>query len=190
MTSKDVREALEKAGLAWKPEQELRTGEPAILFSPYDEDLNCEGGLIWVSGGWGKAAIVSNSWRGESIRNPPTLALPLSAIRALFPRDQEERKMGTKNDPGRFDCHGNAAPDEPIFTLRGKDRHAAMLVRLWAQLRAAEGEPEDVCQEAMRCADAMDNWREQHDGKAADDELAAAVRALGVLVNHYRRGKP
>ena len=28
--------------------------------------------------------------------------------------------MGTKNNPGRFDCYGNAEPDEPIFVLLGR----------------------------------------------------------------------
>lgn len=38
--------------------------------------------------------------------------------------------MGTKNNPGTFDCYANAAPDEPMFVLLGRDKHAPLLVRL------------------------------------------------------------
>lgn len=68
--------------------------------------------------------------------------------------------MGTKNNPGKFDCYANAAPDEPMFVLLGRDRHAAGLVRLWALLRHSEGAtraPNKVA-EALTCADAMDAW--------------------------------
>lgn len=66
--------------------------------------------------------------------------------------------MGTKNNPGEFDCYQNAKPDEPMFVLLGRDRHAAGLVRLWALLRHKAGEDEAVVQEALRCADTMDVW--------------------------------
>lgn len=46
--------------------------------------------------------------------------------------------MGTKNDPGEFDCYARAHPDEPLFTLLGRDRLAPGLVRLWAALRSGE----------------------------------------------------
>ena len=29
--------------------------------------------------------------------------------------------MGTKNNPGDYDCHAAAKPDEPVFTLRAHD---------------------------------------------------------------------
>jgi len=64
--------------------------------------------------------------------------------------------MGTKNNPGDFDCYANAEPDEPIFVLLGRDRHAPSLVRLWALLRSAEGEDEAKVSEALACAAAMD----------------------------------
>lgn len=32
--------------------------------------------------------------------------------------------MGTKNNPGAFDCYANAEPDEPMFVLLGRDKHA------------------------------------------------------------------
>jgi len=64
--------------------------------------------------------------------------------------------MGTKNKPGKFDCYANARPDEPLFVLLGRDRHAAGLVRLWALLRAKDGEDPEKVAEALACADAMD----------------------------------
>lgn len=46
--------------------------------------------------------------------------------------------MGTKNNPGQFDCHANAGDDEPIFTLRSTDSMGAALVELWAHLRSGD----------------------------------------------------
>lgn len=67
--------------------------------------------------------------------------------------------MGTKNNPGEFDCYKNAAPDEPIFVLLGRDRHAPTLVRLWALLRYRDGEDEAKVAEALQCAKAMEAWQ-------------------------------
>ena len=63
--------------------------------------------------------------------------------------------MGTKNNPGEFDCYANAEPDEPMFVLLGRDPMASALVKLWAHLRALEGEDPDVVSEAIDCAEAM-----------------------------------
>lgn len=48
--------------------------------------------------------------------------------------------MGTKNNPGKYDCYGKAEPDEPIFTLRSKDVAAEYLVAAWAALWAGDVE--------------------------------------------------
>lgn len=64
--------------------------------------------------------------------------------------------MATKNNPGQFDCYKSAHPDEPMFVLLGRDRHAPTLVRIWALLRAREKEDEAKLAEAFKCADAMD----------------------------------
>ena len=40
--------------------------------------------------------------------------------------------MGTKNNPGEFDCYENAEPDEPIFVLSARDPSAPLIVRQWA----------------------------------------------------------
>lgn len=64
--------------------------------------------------------------------------------------------MGTKLNPGKFDCYASAGPDEPMFVLLGRDQHAPSLVRLWAIMRAKDGEEEAKVQEALACANAMD----------------------------------
>jgi hypothetical protein len=71
--------------------------------------------------------------------------------------------MGTKNNPGDFDCYENADPDEPMFVLLGRDRMAPALVRQWANQREAEMELPAKVAEARRCADAMEAWKESHD---------------------------
>ena len=66
--------------------------------------------------------------------------------------------MGTKNNPGRFDCMKAAEPDEPYFVLLGRDRDAAALVREWAMKRSAEGESGDKIMEALACAADMEKF--------------------------------
>ena len=67
--------------------------------------------------------------------------------------------MGTKLKPGAFDCYANAAPDEPMFVLLARDRHAPTLVREWARKREVEGEDAAKIAEARSCADAMEAWK-------------------------------
>jgi hypothetical protein len=74
--------------------------------------------------------------------------------------------MGTKLQPGQFDCVAAAEPDEPIFTLLARDPSAPDLVREWAFQRGllitAGLKPESdraKVDEALRCAGAMDAWR-------------------------------
>lgn len=71
--------------------------------------------------------------------------------------------MGTKNNPGEFDCYANAKPDEPMFILLGRDPSAGALVRLWALIRHGQIEqglrpPKDAAKvaEALKSAEAMD----------------------------------
>lgn len=64
--------------------------------------------------------------------------------------------MGTKNNPGTFDCYANAGPDEPMFVLLGRDPAAGALVREWARWREAAGENPAKVEEARSCARSMD----------------------------------
>jgi hypothetical protein len=75
--------------------------------------------------------------------------------------------MGTKNNPGEFDAYSKALPDEPIFTLLGRDPLARELVLDWANRRylamitgaIADTEQERrKIAEARHCAMAMSDW--------------------------------
>lgn len=72
--------------------------------------------------------------------------------------------MGTKNDPGKYDCHAAAADDEPIFTLRARDPLAPATVRAWLAMRritrpATDSRREaDKQDEAEKCARDMERW--------------------------------
>lgn len=86
--------------------------------------------------------------------------------------------MGTKNNPGVFDCHAKAEDDEPLFTLLGRDPLGHALVELWAHLRARDISSAVFCfgylvaqtaklafenntakvEEAFQCADDMRVW--------------------------------
>lgn len=111
--------------------------------------------------------------------------------------------MGTKANPGKYDCYAAAGDDEPIFVLRAKDLHAAQIVRTWAQMRlaaVAHGQKPDedmaAIREAHAVADDMDRWRwnataseeqkaqltlspeKPHWNKEATEEEKEAARAL------------
>lgn len=63
--------------------------------------------------------------------------------------------MGTKNQPGDYDCYANAHPDEPMFVLLGRDPRAPELVEAWAQMSEARGTDPKKIAEARACAEAM-----------------------------------
>lgn len=66
--------------------------------------------------------------------------------------------MGTKNNPGKFDCYAAAQPDEPMFVLLARDRHMPALVWIWASLRELDGEDPEKVTEARDCAQAAVEW--------------------------------
>lgn len=77
--------------------------------------------------------------------------------------------MGTKSNPGKFDCHAVAADDEPLFTLLARDRDAPELVEQWAHWRTLGINlglyPSSDCvkiAEARECAKAMREWRKRN----------------------------
>lgn len=77
--------------------------------------------------------------------------------------------MGTKLNPGNFDCYANAAPDEEMFVLLGRDVAAPEAIRLWCNLRVANGlnqwEDKQIV-EAMECARRMLTAQEREGRKA------------------------
>lgn len=66
--------------------------------------------------------------------------------------------MGSKRNPGKFDCYEAAHPEEPMFVLLGRDRQAPSLVRQWADWREGKGEDPEKVAEARECADEMEVW--------------------------------
>ena len=80
--------------------------------------------------------------------------------------------MGTKNNPGEFDCYAHAQPDEPMFILLGRDASAAHLVEEWADMRE-----EDVrwgrkpvsdmamVKESRQCAKAMREFHARREAR-------------------------
>jgi len=90
--------------------------------------------------------------------------------------------MGTKNNPGNFDCYANAAPDEPMFILLARDLQAPELVELWAQRRLLYGTSHEKLQEALKCADDMRAWyvrNEMAKQRQVDEETAKEI-ASGI----------
>lgn len=79
--------------------------------------------------------------------------------------------MGTKNNPGKFDCYANALPDEPMFVLLARDPIFFDLVHLWAQRRQHDIECGDrpdsdrlMVGEAEECAWNGRRWRKDNYG--------------------------
>jgi hypothetical protein len=67
----------------------------------------------------------------------------------------------SKNNPGKWDCYAKARPDEPMFVLLARDPLAPPLVRRWAaeqRLKEGGGDQRKI-DEALACADAMNEWR-------------------------------
>lgn len=103
--------------------------------------------------------------------------------------------MGTKNNPGQYDCYAAADPDEPMFVLLGRDRFGASLVKLWALARAADGEAIDKVAESLDCEAAMKQWLYTLQKPAANvldfvpfDVLAEALRRRGATVLSVAHG--
>ncbi len=79
--------------------------------------------------------------------------------------------MGTKNNPGEFDCYAKALPDEPLFVLLGRDPNAPKYIQDWArdrELDIVRGlRPETdrtMVVEARQCAMDMFAWRAKNEG--------------------------
>ena len=76
--------------------------------------------------------------------------------------------MGTKNNPGEYDCYENAEPDEPMFVLLARDSIAAEVVRIWANTYSLlcgidpTLEQNAKINEAYTCAAAMDKWHKEN----------------------------
>jgi hypothetical protein len=70
--------------------------------------------------------------------------------------------MGTKLNPGQYDCYAKMADDEPFFVIRAKDPNGPALVELWAALREAQYGHYPKLDEARQCARDMRAWKATH----------------------------
>lgn len=70
--------------------------------------------------------------------------------------------MGTKNQPGEFDCYANAEPDEPMFVLLARDLKAPHAIEAWCALAEIGGTDLNKIEEAKKCAADMKAWRTQN----------------------------
>lgn len=121
--------------------------------------------------------------------------------------------MGTKEEPGEYDCYAKLAPDEPHFTLRAKDPAAPYLVRMWSESRRGDrsmvmglasamlSDPDvlalvssdgyEKLREAFFCADAMRDWRVENAPveRRADmvvEEIVQMARRLNSMTSGAR----
>ena len=95
--------------------------------------------------------------------------------------------MGTKLNPGAFDCYTRALPDEPMFVLLARDPYAPDLVGEWADMREVSIEAGDrpasdaeMVKEADRCAQEMREWRKANEGRWRLPEPAVVVGVKAV----------
>lgn len=94
--------------------------------------------------------------------------------------------MGTKNNPGDYDCYANAEPDEPMFILLGRDPTASLVVEFWCALKAqmvvdgTSKSSEKKLSEARHCAESMRTWAWTHE-KDPGEAVKAMHRILARL---------
>jgi hypothetical protein len=66
-----------------------------------------------------------------------------------------ERELAARGEG----CLGKAADNEPVFILRGQDKFAPLLVRMWVQLALLHGCDGEKIEEAAYLADDMERWK-------------------------------
>lgn len=89
--------------------------------------------------------------------------------------------MSTKNNPGKFDCYAAAGPDEPMFILLGRDKHAPTLIWLWATLRELDSEEPEKVEEARQLVTDICKWQVAN-GKQAVGLGHSALAAVMELI--------
>lgn len=93
--------------------------------------------------------------------------------------------MGTKNNPGVHDCMSKAEPDEPTFTLLGRDPTASLVVTFWRALkmtmvtRGTSKSSKEKLEEARSCAVALEIW-----AKKLGKDPKLALDAMRVVLSH------
>jgi hypothetical protein len=91
--------------------------------------------------------------------------------------------MGTKNNPGSFDCYANAEPNEPMFVLLGRDPTASLVVTFWRAIKlemVKQGTSQSSAaklDEARECSLALEAWAKSK-GKDPTEALEAMKSVL------------
>ncbi len=101
--------------------------------------------------------------------------------------------MGTKNNPGNYDCYANAEPDEPMFVLLGRDPTASLVVTFWRSLKLQMKEDgtstmsQEKLDEAQQCALQLEAWAKAK-GKDPKQALDAMIKVLERMKSQVRAG--
>lgn len=94
--------------------------------------------------------------------------------------------MGTKNDPGEFDCYAKARPDEPLFVLLARDPAAPFVVAFWTAIHEAMGDTSsDKLGEAHAVSKDMADYFRARGGSR--DDVERARRAMQDLLHNAPR---
>lgn len=97
--------------------------------------------------------------------------------------NHREGPVGTKVEPGAFDCYATAKPDEPLFTLLARDPLAPLVVRLWAEARRYMRGNGPKVEEAIDCAKAMSKWYDAAGEKMEMSPMSAFHDALHACLD-------
>ena len=65
-------------------------------------------------------------------------------------------------------CLAKSADDEPLFILCARDCYAPMTVREWAKRLSGGNGPDAKVDDAIACAQAMEQWQAEHGSKIPD----------------------
>ena len=84
------------------------------------------------------------------------------------------------------DPAGLIPQDEPVFLLRGQDKHAPEVVAFWANLVLREGGDPTIGNMAMQHSRRMKDWQAEHGKKAPD--LPPNVELTGVPPTDATKG--
>ena len=87
--------------------------------------------------------------------------------------------MGSKLQPGSFDCYAAALPDEPMFVLLARDPLAPWLTAIWARLR--DGDPASARAQLEEAIAEAQIW-----GNKPEFQKAAEAEQCAVDMMHWR----
>lgn len=104
--------------------------------------------------------------------------------------------MGTKEQPGQFDCYAALEADEPFFVLKATDPSAPLAVIVWSEhyrerkQRAGAWNERAVARycEAHQIANQMSEWRARRD-QSRDEPVPFSVASPQTLLD-MNTGRP